>query len=114
MNPSKANNSRTDWNRVRRQVASHDPVAHDASDELYDPHNEAAVEKAWVQRTVLDAQGKVIRRGRGPQKAPVKERITIRLSPEVVQRFRQSGRGWQSQMDEVLQEWVKRHPAKRK
>ena len=28
---------------------------------------------------------------RGPQKAPVKERITIRLSPEVVQQFRKTG-----------------------
>jgi uncharacterized protein (DUF4415 family) len=29
--------------------------------------------------------------GRGPQKSPTKERITIRLSQDVVQRFRTTG-----------------------
>lgn len=46
---------------------------------------------------------------RGPQKSPTKERITIRLSPEVVQRFRSSGTGWQTRVDAVLQEWLKTH-----
>ena len=44
---------------------------------------------------------------RGPQNAPTKERITIRLSPEVVQRFRASGDGWQTKMDAALQDWLK-------
>jgi uncharacterized protein (DUF4415 family) len=46
---------------------------------------------------------------RGPQKEPTKERITIRLSPEVVQRFRASGDGWQTKMDAALQDWLKSH-----
>jgi uncharacterized protein (DUF4415 family) len=46
---------------------------------------------------------------RGPQKAPTKERITIRLSPEVVQRFRATGDGWQTRVDAALQEWLKSH-----
>src|SRR5690554_3403881 len=33
---------------------------------------------------------------RGQQKAPTKERITIRLSNEVLQGFRATGKGWQS------------------
>nr|WP_210399066.1 BrnA antitoxin family protein [Steroidobacter denitrificans] len=33
----------------------------------------------------------VLRRFRGAQKAATKERITIRLSPDVIQRFRASG-----------------------
>ena len=50
---------------------------------------------------------------RGPQKAPTKERITIRLSPEVVQRFRSTGTGWQTRVDTALQDWLKTHkPAK--
>lgn len=50
---------------------------------------------------------------RGPQKAPTKERITIRLSPEVVQRFRATGDGWQTKVDAALQDWLKTHqPAK--
>ncbi len=46
---------------------------------------------------------------RGPQKAPTKERITIRLSPEVVQPFRATGDGWQSRLDAALKDWLKSH-----
>jgi uncharacterized protein (DUF4415 family) len=46
---------------------------------------------------------------RGPQKAPTKERITIRLSPDVVRRFRATGDGWQTRVDAALQEWLKTH-----
>ena len=46
---------------------------------------------------------------RGPQKAPTKERVTIRLSPDVVQRFRATGDGWQSRVDAALQDWLKSH-----
>jgi uncharacterized protein (DUF4415 family) len=44
---------------------------------------------------------------RGPQKTPTKERITIRLSPEVVRRFRATGDGWQTRVDEALKDWLK-------
>ena len=44
---------------------------------------------------------------RGAQKAPIKERITIRLSPEVVQGFRDTGDGWQTRVDAALKDWLK-------
>ena len=46
---------------------------------------------------------------RGPQKTPTKERITIRLSREVVDQFRESGEGWQTRVDAALREWLKSH-----
>lgn len=46
---------------------------------------------------------------RGPQKEPTKERITIRLSPEVVQAFRATGDGWQTRVDGALKDWLKSH-----
>ena len=46
---------------------------------------------------------------RGPQKSPTKERITMRLSRTVVQRFRDTGEGWQTRVDVALQEWLKKH-----
>ena len=46
---------------------------------------------------------------RGPQKSPTKERITIRLSHNVVQRFRATGEGWQTRVDTALQDWLKKH-----
>lgn len=44
---------------------------------------------------------------RGPQKKPRKVPVSIRLSTEVVEYFRGQGLGWQSQIDEVLVEFVK-------
>jgi len=46
---------------------------------------------------------------RGPQKAPTKEQINIRLSRNVLEAFRASGNGWQTRIDEALQEWLQTH-----
>jgi uncharacterized protein (DUF4415 family) len=46
---------------------------------------------------------------RGPQKAATKERITIRLSREVVEQFRATGDGWQTRVDAVLRDWLENH-----
>jgi uncharacterized protein (DUF4415 family) len=56
---------------------------------------------------VLSAR--LLRKVRGPQRAPTKERITIRLSRDVLGRFRESGQGWQSKVDDALRQWLKRH-----
>jgi uncharacterized protein (DUF4415 family) len=42
------------------------------------------------------------RRGRGPQKRPTKVAVSLRLTREVVERFKADGPGWQSRMDEAL------------
>ena len=49
-----------------------------------------------------------VKRGR-PLAAVTKERITIRLSPDVVQAFRASGDGWQTRVDAALKDWLKHH-----
>ena len=46
---------------------------------------------------------------RGPQKAPVKERISIRLSRDVADFFRATGEGWQTRIDEALRDYVAKH-----
>jgi len=51
-----------------------------------------------------------LRRLRGPQKAPTKELISIRLPRDVVGRFRAGGPGWQGRMEEALRDWLKHHP----
>ena len=45
-------------------------------------------------------------RRRGPQKAPKKIPLSLRLSPEVVKHFRAKGRGWQTHIDEALKKLV--------
>ena len=51
----------------------------------------------------LQTQG----RKRGPQKAPRKIPISIRLSPDVAEGLRATGEGWQRRADEVLRSWLK-------
>jgi uncharacterized protein (DUF4415 family) len=48
---------------------------------------------------------------RGPQKAPTKVRVSLRLSPEVVDYFRATGAGWQTRVDGELLELVHKHKA---
>ena len=42
------------------------------------------------------------RRVRGPQKEPTKVAVSLRLSRDVVERFKAGGPGWQTRMDEAL------------
>lgn len=73
----------------------------------------------WTEADILRARrigalppglrAKLPARGRGVQKTPLKERITIRLSPEVLEEFRATGPGWQTRIDGALKEWLKTH-----
>lgn len=45
-------------------------------------------------------------RTRGPQKAAKKVPVSIRLSPEVVERFKAGGPGWQTRIDEALKKAI--------
>jgi uncharacterized protein (DUF4415 family) len=45
---------------------------------------------------------------RGPQKAPTKVPVSIRLSPEVVKHFKAKGPGWQSRIDNALRKIAKK------
>ncbi|HTQ13638.1 MAG TPA: BrnA antitoxin family protein [Rhizomicrobium sp.] len=43
------------------------------------------------------------RRGqRGPQKAPTKQQVTLRLDRDVIERFRSTGSGWQKRINDAL------------
>lgn len=44
-----------------------------------------------------------------PKAEVTKERITIRLSPDVVEAFKASGAGWQTRIDTALKDWLKTH-----
>jgi uncharacterized protein (DUF4415 family) len=50
---------------------------------------------------------------RGPQKAPRKVPISIRLSPDVAEGLRATGNGWQGRADEVLRSWLAGQTASR-
>jgi len=77
--------------------------------ELIDDENPewtSAMIKQAVPFDALPASLQAKLRGR-PKAAVTKERITIRLSPDVVQTFRASGEGWQTRVDAALRDWLK-------
>jgi uncharacterized protein (DUF4415 family) len=69
----------------------------------YDPNDPKAVEEFWKKATVR-------RPGqRGQGKKAKKILLSVRYSPEVVEYFKSTGKGWQTRMDEALKEWVHSH-----
>ena len=52
-----------------------------------------AVEQALAERR---------ERLRGPQLAPTKQQVTLRLDPDVLAKFRATGPGWQTRANEAL------------
>ncbi|MGB7190255.1 MAG: BrnA antitoxin family protein [Acidobacteriaceae bacterium] len=92
--------SLTDWDRVRKAYESDEPIPYDPEDGPYDPNDDAAVEAYWAQATITRPNH------RGPQKAPVKKQVSLRLSPEVLAHFKSSGRGWQTRIDETLKKAI--------
>jgi uncharacterized protein (DUF4415 family) len=53
-------------------------------------------------------------RRRGPQKAPRKVPVSIRLSPDVAEGLRATGSGWQGRADEALRSWLAEQTASRR
>lgn len=53
-----------------------------------------------------DVAGVFLRKPGRPKNEVCKEKITIRLSPEVVRHFRSQGKGWQSRIDDVLRKAI--------
>lgn len=48
-------------------------------------------------------------RGGAERETPTKERVTIRLSRDIVERFRATGEGWQTRLDAALRDWLQTH-----
>lgn len=103
----KKTKSETDWERVLA-FKDGDHIPYEPGDGPYDP-NDAEATRAFFERADLIRNGTVVRRGkRGPQKAPTKKLVSLRLSPEVVEHFRSTGPGWQTRIDETLVRAIKR------
>ncbi len=69
-----------------------------------DPDARPFSEKAWKKAKVR------ARVGRPPSESP-KVFTGIRLDAEVVNRFKATGKGWQTRMNAALRDWLKTHRA---
>jgi uncharacterized protein (DUF4415 family) len=99
--------SKTHWDRVLA-FKEGDHIPYEPEDGPYDP-NDAQATRAFFERADLIRGGKVVRRGkRGPQKAPTKKLVSLRLSPEVIDHFKADGPGWQTRIDETLVKAIKK------
>ncbi len=56
----------------------------------------------------LEEAVEAYRKARGPQRAPKKVAISIRLEPSIVAHFKATGAGWQGRMEQVLLKATKR------
>ena len=77
--------------------------------ELPSDQEEAGIKADEDTRELTDKEFRQLRPLGRPKSEVTKERITIRLSPEVVAKFRATGSGWQSRMDKALQDYLKTH-----
>lgn len=59
-------------------------------------------------RFSVDDSPDAMRRTRGPQKAPTKRLVSLRLSPDVLDAYRGTGRGWQARINTDLERAAKR------
>ncbi|MCE2927882.1 MAG: BrnA antitoxin family protein [Rickettsiales bacterium] len=75
-----------------------------------DPDDAPELTREWFEKADLYIGDTLIRRGR-PKKPVTAKTVAIRLDPEVEKRFRAMGKGWQTEINKVLKNWVKRHPA---
>ena len=80
-----------------RKASARAPKRVDDAHPPYDPNDRASVRAFW-------AKGKVRYPGqRGPQRAPTKQLVSLRLSQNVLDHFRATGAGWQARIDDTLQ-----------
>jgi uncharacterized protein (DUF4415 family) len=80
---------------------------HELTEEDYDEIPE--LDDDFFERADLYHGDQLIRRGR-PRSEHPKVAISIRLSEDVVSRFKSSGPGWQTRIDDALKQWLAEHP----
>lgn len=103
----KKTQSKSDWKRVLAHNEG-DPIPYEPGDGPYDP-NDARATREFFAKADLIRSGKMVRRGkRGPQKAPTKKLVSLRLSPEVVDHFKATGPGWQTRIDSTLRDAIRK------
>jgi uncharacterized protein (DUF4415 family) len=75
------------------------------SEPWIDPDEAPPLTAAWFDGADVYDGNKLVRRGRPPLEHP-KRLVSLRLDPEVVERLRASGPGWQTRANAVLRKAV--------
>ncbi|WP_191082791.1 BrnA antitoxin family protein [Roseococcus microcysteis] len=75
-----------------------------------DPDDAPPLTEEFFARAEVREGTKLVRRGR-PRLPDAKRQVTIRLDPELLDRLRATGPGWQTRLNEAVREWLKKHSA---
>src|SRR5215207_1284752 len=76
-----------------------------------DPYEAPQLSADWFEQADLHQGSKLVRRGRPPS-PDKKQLVSLRLSPDVLEGFRQSGPGWQTRIDDTLRLSLKKQRAR--
>ena len=103
--PTEPKPTGTDWERVKREAAKNAPVsfdpATDASSEPYNPNDAAAVAAYWKDATIQRERGR-------PALAVKRPTLNMRVDAEVLEAFKATGPGWQTRINALLRDAIKR------
>lgn len=72
-----------------------------ARNSAVDPDDAPRLDRTFFDRAEIVKGGKVVQRGRPPLRLG-KEAVKLRIDIDVLARFRASGPGWQTRMNDVL------------
>jgi len=61
----------------------------------------------FFEKAEFRVGNRVVRRGRPPLERP-KRLVSLRLDQDVIDRFRSAGRGWQSRINAVLRDYLRK------
>ena len=96
----------------RREVSIPTDVEEEATQReiALDPDAPEWTDEDWARaRPAVEAVPHIVerhRRTRGQQRAPKKEKITLRLDAGIVDHFRATGRGWQTRLNDALRQVI--------
>jgi uncharacterized protein (DUF4415 family) len=90
-------------NKPGSEASSLDPAddAPEFTDEMFDIAEFRIGDKVIRPATGYLGPNGVVR-GRPPSRDRAKQQVTLRLDPDVIERFRAEGPGWQGRMNEAL------------
>jgi uncharacterized protein (DUF4415 family) len=75
-----------------------------------DPDDAPALTDEFFAKAEIKDGVRLIRRGRPPL-AEAKRQVTLRLDPDLLDRLRATGPGWQTRANKALRDWLKKQAA---
>ncbi|MFM7304195.1 MAG: BrnA antitoxin family protein [Alphaproteobacteria bacterium] len=75
-----------------------------------DPDDAPALTDEFFAKAEIKDGARLIRRGRPPL-AEAKRQVTLRLDPDLLDRLRATGPGWQTRVNKALRDWLKKQAA---